>query len=128
MKLNAYLNFNGHCEAAFKFYEQLLGGKIMAMMKYSDSPMADQVPAESRNAIMHASMVVGDHVFVESGGPELAPGPVEVDGRPRPVPVRVCSEVMTRRASRWGCRRVGREGRPGPGTRPRPLRLRARDD
>ena len=36
MRLNAYLNFNGQCEAAFQFYEQLLGGKIMAMMKYSD--------------------------------------------------------------------------------------------
>ena len=27
MHLNAYLNFDGNCEAAFKFYEQCLGGK-----------------------------------------------------------------------------------------------------
>ena len=30
MKLNSYLTFNGQCEAAFKFYEQCLGGKIVA--------------------------------------------------------------------------------------------------
>ena len=32
MKLNSYLTFNGQCEAAFKFYEQCLGGKIVAMV------------------------------------------------------------------------------------------------
>jgi len=32
MRLNPYLNFNGQCEAAFKFYEQCLGGKIEAMI------------------------------------------------------------------------------------------------
>ena len=31
MKLNAYLNFNGDCAAAFKFYERCLGGKIVFM-------------------------------------------------------------------------------------------------
>jgi len=29
MQLNTYLLFNGHCEAAMKFYEQCLGGKII---------------------------------------------------------------------------------------------------
>jgi PhnB protein len=29
MQLNPYLSFNGQCEAAFKFYEQCLGGKIV---------------------------------------------------------------------------------------------------
>ena len=32
MKLNPYLLFNGQYEAAFKFYEKCLGGKIEAMM------------------------------------------------------------------------------------------------
>ncbi|MEM9908685.1 MAG: VOC family protein, partial [Cyanobacteria bacterium P01_D01_bin.44] len=35
MQLNPYLSFNGQCEAAFKFYEQCLGGKIEAMMPYA---------------------------------------------------------------------------------------------
>ena len=39
MELNPYLTFNGQCEAAFKFYERCLGGKIVAMMTYGCSPM-----------------------------------------------------------------------------------------
>jgi len=42
MQLNPYLTFNGRCEAAFKFYEKVLGGKIEAMMTYGSSPMAEQ--------------------------------------------------------------------------------------
>ena len=34
MKLNPYLLFSGECEAAFKFYERILGGKIEAMMPH----------------------------------------------------------------------------------------------
>jgi PhnB protein len=48
MQLNPYLTFNGQCEAAFKFYEKVLGGKIEAMMPHEGSPMADQVPPEWR--------------------------------------------------------------------------------
>ena len=34
MQLNPYLNFNGQCEEAFKFYERCLGGKIVFTMTY----------------------------------------------------------------------------------------------
>ena len=42
MQVNPYLMFDGRCEAAFKFYEKVLGGKIEAMMTYGSSPMAEQ--------------------------------------------------------------------------------------
>jgi PhnB protein len=35
MNLNPYLTFKGECEAAFKFYENILGGKIEGIMKYA---------------------------------------------------------------------------------------------
>ena len=44
MQLSPYLTFHGQCEAAFKFYEQCLGGKLVAMLTHADSPMADQTP------------------------------------------------------------------------------------
>jgi PhnB protein len=69
MKLNPYLNFNGQCEAAFKFYEQCLGGRIEGMMTHGDSPMADQTPAAMRDRIMHVSMRVGDQVLMGSDSP-----------------------------------------------------------
>jgi len=69
MQLNAYLNFNGQCEEAFRFYERLLGGKIEMMMSFGDSPMADQVPAEWRKKVMHARLVVGGNTIMGSDAP-----------------------------------------------------------
>jgi PhnB protein len=63
MQLIPYLNFNGQCETAFKFYEKCLGGKIIFMMRHEGSPVADQVPAEWRKKILHATLNVGDAVL-----------------------------------------------------------------
>ena len=46
MQLNPYLMFNGDCEAAFKFYEKCLGGKIEAMMTFEGTPAAKHSPPE----------------------------------------------------------------------------------
>ena len=69
MQLNPYLMFDGKCEAAFKFYEQALGGQIVAMMPHEGSPMESQVSAEWRKKIMHARMTVGDKVLMGSDAP-----------------------------------------------------------
>ena len=69
MRLNPYLTFNGQCEAAFKFYEQCLGGKIEAMLTHEGSPITDQVPSEWRNKILHARLAVGDAVLMGSDAP-----------------------------------------------------------
>ena len=69
MQLNPYLMFNGQCEAAFKFYEQCLGGKIGAMMTYGDSPMAEQTPADWHHKIMHTSLIVGDRELMGADSP-----------------------------------------------------------
>jgi PhnB protein len=66
MQLNPYLSFNGQCEAAFKFYEQCLGGKIGVMLNYGSSPMAEQTPLEWRDKIMHVRLTVGDQVLMGS--------------------------------------------------------------
>jgi len=69
MQLNAYLTFNGQCEEAFKFYERCLGGKIVAMMPHEGTPVAEHVPAEWRNKILHARLTVGDQVMMGSDAP-----------------------------------------------------------
>lgn len=69
MQLNPYLIFNGQCEAAFKFYEERLGGKILVMLTHGSSPMAEQGPPEWRNKIMHARLTVGDAVLMGSDSP-----------------------------------------------------------
>lgn len=69
MQLHPYLNFNGQCEAAFKFYEQVFGGKITFMQTWGDSPMAEQFPAEARGSIMHATLSVGDSLVMGVDSP-----------------------------------------------------------
>ncbi|HXT53580.1 MAG TPA: VOC family protein [Candidatus Eisenbacteria bacterium] len=69
MQLNPYLFFDGQCEAAFKFYEQCLGGKIVAMFSHAGTPAEEQVPANWRDKIMHARMLVGDEALMGSDAP-----------------------------------------------------------
>lgn len=69
MRWNPHLTFNGHCEAAFKFYERCLGGTIVMMMSYGDSPMAEQTPPDWRNKILHATFALGDQVLTGGDAP-----------------------------------------------------------
>jgi len=69
MQLNPCLTFNGQCEAAFKFYQQCLGGNMQTMMTWGDSPMADQVPAEWHDRIIHTTLMVGDEALLGSDAP-----------------------------------------------------------
>jgi PhnB protein len=64
MRVNAYLSFKGDCEAAFKFYEQSLGGKLGAIFRYEGTPFADTAPADWRIKVMHGTLTIGDQVFM----------------------------------------------------------------
>ena len=66
------LSFDGQCEAAFRFYEQCLGGKITMLLTWADSPMAKDAPPEWGAKILHASLSVGDTVL--AGGDTLPQG------------------------------------------------------
>jgi PhnB protein len=69
VELCPYLIFDGRCEAAFRFYEECLGGKIVAMMTYGQSPMAEHAQAEWHDKILHARLSLGDKVLMGSDGP-----------------------------------------------------------
>jgi PhnB protein len=69
MQLSPYLNFNGQCEAAFKFYERVLGGKIEAMITYAGTPAEEHAPPELRNKILHARLIVGSDALMGSDAP-----------------------------------------------------------
>jgi PhnB protein len=69
MQLNPYLLFNGQCEAAFKFYEHCLGGKIEALLPHESSPAASQVPPEWGKKIMHALMRIDGQSLMGSDAP-----------------------------------------------------------
>ena len=69
MKITPYLAFQNKCEEAFKFYEKVLNGKITFMMKYGESPMAEQTAPEARNNVIHASLQIQDQLIHGADAP-----------------------------------------------------------
>jgi PhnB protein len=86
MKLQPYLNFNGQCEAAFRFYEKVLGGELQAMMTYGESATAADSQPEAHGRILHVRLEVGDAVLMGSDGP---PG---YDEKPQGIWVNIAVE------------------------------------
>jgi len=69
MRANPYLTFDGTCQEAFGTYADILGGEIVAMMTYEQSPIEGVAPADWDNKIMHARLVFGDNVLMASDAP-----------------------------------------------------------
>jgi PhnB protein len=70
MQMTPYLSFKGQCETAFKFYERCLGGQLGPIFRYVGTPLADQVPADWQQKVMHGSLTVGGQVLM---GGDVAP-------------------------------------------------------
>ena len=68
IQLVAYLNFDGHCAEAFRFYESCLGGHL-EVQTHGESPMADQVAPAWRDRVLHARLTIGDAVLMGSDRP-----------------------------------------------------------
>ena len=60
MKINPYLNFNGNCAEAFRFYADVLKGKDLRIMTFADAPPGMPVSPESKSQVMHARFTVGN--------------------------------------------------------------------
>jgi len=69
MQIAPYLGFNGQCQEAFKFYEQCLGGQIVAMIPHRGTPAAEHVPPDQQDRILHARLAAGDAVLMGSDYP-----------------------------------------------------------
>ncbi len=69
MHVNAYLSFDGRCEEAFKFYERVTGGKIVAMMTHEGTPVASHFPPEWQKKIIHARLQIGNDYLMGSDAP-----------------------------------------------------------
>lgn len=69
MRFIAYLNFDGQCRAAFDLYREVFRGEIVMRMTYGDSPMRDEMPADSRDRIMHCQLEAAGAVLMGADGP-----------------------------------------------------------
>jgi PhnB protein len=64
MVLNAYIHFPGNAQDALDFYSAALGGEVVFMQRYGDSPMpADE---DYKNKVMHARLVFDGNIFMVS--------------------------------------------------------------
>lgn len=68
MKVETYLFFNGKCEEALTFYQQLLGIEVSMLMRYKESPDQSMCPPNSDEKIMHANFKIGETALMASDG------------------------------------------------------------
>ncbi|EMR13873.1 phnB-like protein [Methylophaga lonarensis MPL] len=66
---SSYLLFDGNCREAFAFYADVLGGEIVMQMTAAESPMADEMPTEFADKILHVSLQVGSWLLMGSDCP-----------------------------------------------------------
>jgi PhnB protein len=69
MQINPYLFFDSNCEAAFKFYEKVLGGKIELMLRNSEGPPEMGAAPDRMQKIMHARISIDGEVLMASDAP-----------------------------------------------------------
>lgn len=68
MKLEPYIFFYGRCEEALEFYKSVFGGEYQ-LQRVKDSPMADRVPPDAREGVMHAKFDGPGFQFMATDGP-----------------------------------------------------------
>src|SRR5438874_2315131 len=76
MAFHPYLFFSGTCNEAFTRYHEIFGGELF-MMKMSDAPSDEPVPADQADLIIHAALTVGGDLLMASDDPTGEVGPID---------------------------------------------------
>lgn len=58
LQLDIYINYPGHCEEAFQFYQQHLGGKIISILHHQQPP--PHFPEEWKKPVLHSIIRIGN--------------------------------------------------------------------
>lgn len=71
MHITPYLTFHGNCRAAMQFYQEHLGGTL-EFQTIGESPLAERMPPDMKELILHASLVAGSLTLMGTDmvGPE----------------------------------------------------------
>lgn len=64
-QINSYLTFGGNCREAMTFYKNCLGGEL-TLQTIGESPLADQMPPQMQQGILHATLTKGALVLLAS--------------------------------------------------------------
>ncbi|MDN3659080.1 VOC family protein [Ferruginibacter paludis] len=63
--INPYLTFGGNCREAMSFYKDVLGGELK-IQTIGESPMADKMPPDMKDYILHAQLSNGSLLLMGS--------------------------------------------------------------
>lgn len=66
-KVNVYLNFDGNCETAFKFYQSVFKGEFQYIGRFKDMPPMEGIPPltkEEGEKIMHVSLPISEETIL----------------------------------------------------------------
>jgi PhnB protein len=63
--INSYLTFSGNCREAMEFYKECLGGEL-SFQTIGESPMADKMPKQMKDCILHSTLIKGNLLLMAS--------------------------------------------------------------
>lgn len=92
-KINSFLTFNGNCREAMTFYKECLGGEL-TQQTVGELPMAEQMPAQMKESILH-SMLTSESIVIM--GSDMAPETGLIKGNAVSLMLNFSNEEETRR-------------------------------
>ena len=71
--INPWINFNGNAEEAFKFYQSVLGGEFLKVIRFRDLASEEfPIPENEANKIMYISLPIGkNNLLIANDVPEI---------------------------------------------------------
>ena len=72
MRLDVYVNYQGVCEEAFRFYEKHLGGRITGIVRHAGQPNPN-IPPGWTDKVLHARIEIGSVILMGADVPTAEP-------------------------------------------------------
>jgi len=91
-QVNAYLNFNGNCEAAFTFYKNAFGKDFEYIGRFKDVPSEFELSDEEGNKVMHISLRISEETVLMGSDTNDKFGPAATFGNNISVSINTVSE------------------------------------
>jgi len=71
VRISPHLCFDGQCREAIELYQKVIGGTILTMLTYGESPMASSIDPQWHERIVHATLALDK---LELTGVDMLPG------------------------------------------------------
>jgi len=82
MKIHAYLNFDREAEEAFRFYANVLGGRLTEVHRFGSMPQKGgfELTSEQKNLVLHVGLELPDGQMLMASDMIEGMGPKRIEG------------------------------------------------